>query len=114
MAERVLIRRICEITGLAQRNIQSLAKQGKIPSAVQIGKLWTFDETKVRRWIERREPKEWRETSTGAARHIGRASPLMAGNIEEAYIRAIGLRRPKPSPTGSKRSGNPDTEATNG
>jgi phage terminase Nu1 subunit (DNA packaging protein) len=51
MSDRVRVNRICEITGLSKRQVQALSANGTIPSAAQLGKLWTYREDVVKRWI---------------------------------------------------------------
>ena len=114
MSERVRVHRICEITGLGKRQVQAMAAKGQIPSAAQLGKLWTFDETRVRRWIQSRERQAWPKTSTGAVRHGGVVFRLPGRNIEEAYARAIGLKPSSGSKSGARKSGAQNSTAPTG
>ena len=98
--ERVRTDRICAMTGLSKRQVQAMAAQGRIPSAAQLGKVWTFRESAVRRWIESRERK-WQGTSIAVERHSGAAYRLPGMNIAEAYEQAIGLKRSSVSRSGS-------------
>lgn len=108
MSERIRVNRVCEITGLGKRQVQAMAVQGKIPGAAQLGRLWTFDEGKLRRWIALRE-KACQGTSTNGARHTGAVFKLPDTNIEAAYIRAIGLKRSRGSAIGLRASAVPSS-----
>lgn len=103
MSERVKVQRVSEITGMSRRQVQAMAAGGKIPSAAQLGKQWTFDEARVRIWIRAREKAVWQATSTGAVKHGGAGLRLRERNIEEAYARAIGQKRSSGSRTGARK-----------
>lgn len=85
MSERVKVARICEVTGMSVRQVQAMAAAGKIPSAAQLGKQWTFREEIVRRWVRNRERKSWRKISTNEERSGGAGSQWTGPNIAEAY-----------------------------
>ncbi|WCT75935.1 helix-turn-helix domain-containing protein [Novosphingobium humi] len=42
-------------TGLSRRTVQSMAARGLIPGAAKLGKLWTFDRSKLGKWISDKE-----------------------------------------------------------
>jgi predicted DNA-binding transcriptional regulator AlpA len=111
MSDRVRVDRICEITSLSRRQVQALAAQGKIPSAAQLGKVWTFREDIVQRWVRNKESRTWRGTSTSAAKSGGLGLRLPAGNIEEAYRRLLGPKRSRPFRPSAKGTADPDTQA---
>lgn len=80
---------VVELTGLGARAIQQMAARGEIPSAAQLGRVWTFRREAVLRWIEDAEGRaaRCRNISTGAARSGGSAPPLPVASIDEAYAR---------------------------
>jgi hypothetical protein len=79
------------ITGLSARGLQAMAARGEVPGAAKLGKKWTFDAIKLRRWIAQRETEC--QTSTSAGIHGGAVSSAPAETIDAAYERAIRLRR---------------------
>ncbi len=98
MSERIKAGRVAEMTGLSLRSIQKMAP--KIPSAARLGKLWTFREDAVRRWVANKEEETWQGTSTVAAGPGGAGFSLPRKSYAEAYERHL---RPKPkrgSPSG--------------
>lgn len=90
-AERIDTADATRITGLSMRGLQAMAQRGEIPGAAKLGKKWTFNELQLRRWIAAQEAKC--PISTGAVRFGGAVSNAPAANIDEAYERAIGLKR---------------------
>jgi predicted DNA-binding transcriptional regulator AlpA len=103
IAERVRSPDVARMTGLSVRAVQLMAARGDIPGAARLGKLWTFDPSKVRRWIVQREDAACQGTSIGAATSGGDVSRSPVASIDEAYERLIGKRRPVASRSGSRR-----------
>ncbi|MBK3396253.1 helix-turn-helix domain-containing protein [Methylobacterium sp. IF7SW-B2] len=95
--ERTQIPGACQILGVSARTIQRLAVAGQLPSAVKVGRVWTFDIQALRTWlreqevkpcqhIERRKPQR---AATGGARSYGPASPSEAKSTVSASRQAI-------------------------
>lgn len=89
--ERVKADVVSKITGYSVRQVQNMAALGKIPSAARPGKIWTFDELRVRRWMKEkeREIEIRRLTSTSVKARGTRAVKLMAPINDEAYEQAL-------------------------
>jgi hypothetical protein len=90
-AARILIDALALETGKGRRALQSMAARGLIPGAAKIGREWTFDRIKVRRWIRDLEGVACRTTYTSATASGGSRCKLPASHIDEAYERALGL-----------------------
>lgn len=83
------------LLGISPRTVQGLAAQGLLPGAAKIGKVWTFDRSKLIRFIAAQEA----ETQTRAARlrktYInepesgGYERPSRASSSEKALERAM-------------------------
>ena len=95
--ERTQIPGACKILGVSSRTIQRLASAGQLPSAVKVGRVWTFDIQALRSWlveqevkpcqrIERRKPQR---AATGGARSYGPASSSEAKSTVSASRQAI-------------------------
>lgn len=87
MKERVRSSRASEITGLPVRTVQALAARGELPGAAKLGKVWTFDEARLRAWVRQGEAKACRGISIGATASGGRACRFPAATIDAAYER---------------------------
>lgn len=103
-AERIQSPAAARILGLNLRTLQNLAGRGEIPSAAKIGRCWTYDEMVLRHWLKKKEGEiACRTISIDEQRFGGGESSMQAGNIVEAYERAIGLRPKSGSQSGSRR-----------
>jgi hypothetical protein len=114
--ERIGTARAREILGLSQRSVQYLAARGKLPGAAMIGSRWTFDEVKLRAWVndkematcqgqlratpEKANPRKGQGSRSTGIRTFGSVetygtavSGLMGVKPLTAYERAIGRRR---------------------
>ena len=58
---RIQTPRVAQLTGLSIRCIQLMAARGEIPSAAQLGRRWTFDESRVLQWVRERESDAWQK-----------------------------------------------------
>jgi hypothetical protein len=54
-SERVTIRAAAKILGLKVRTLQAMSARGEIPGAAKIGRQWTYDPAKLRRFVEQQE-----------------------------------------------------------
>lgn len=95
VSERIRVRRVAEITGLSIRSVQLMACRGKIPSAAQFGRTWTFNERAVREWVSAKE-EEARHRSLPARAATDRfrsqwsfARNMSSREVEEAYERIM-------------------------
>lgn len=87
MTERIRAARAADITGLPVRTVQHMAARGELPGAAKLGKVWTFDERRLRAWLREREAAACRAISIGEDKRGGPASRLTAGNTEDRYER---------------------------
>ena len=93
--ERVSISEAMLIAGRPKRTMQALAAEGKIPGAAKLGGRWTFDERRLRGWIQEQEGETCQRNlppqraATGAAKSYGRGSWSAALNDDGAYERAM-------------------------
>lgn len=90
-AERILIDDLVAMTGKSRRALQDMALRGQIPGAGKIGREWTFDRRKVRRWINAAENDSCRTTSSSAAMSGGSRFRWPESSIDVAYEQALGL-----------------------
>lgn len=95
-ALRIRPRDVAHMTSLSVRKVQELAATRRIPGAAKLGGVWTFDPNQIKAWIRRQERVVCQEqdTYTGAARHGGGASELVAASIDEAFER-LTRKRPR-------------------
>ncbi len=93
--ERIRPRQVARITGLMLRQVQNLGAQGKIPGAAKLDTRWTFDRIELRHWIaeKEREARARPTISPGVTAPGTGASKWGFGTSDEAYERAIGLKR---------------------
>ncbi len=78
------------ITGLKLRQLQAMSARGEIPGAAKLGRTWTFDLRKLRRWVrEREEEAACRPISTGVGTSGGRESRFEGTTLDEAYEQAL-------------------------
>jgi len=102
MSERVRLDYVCALTGMRLRQAQQMAKRGKIPSAAQFGRLWTFDKGIVDRWKRDKENGTWQTTSTVVEKHGGAGFSPPGANYGEAYERHLKLKPRSDSASGKR------------
>jgi hypothetical protein len=96
---RISIEKAIELTGRNRRALQSLAATGKIPGAAKIGRVWTFNLYRLRRWIRQLEAESCKKENaprgmpTGAARSCGAGSWSEDKSSSGAYERTMQLLR---------------------
>ncbi len=74
------------ITGLKLRQLQAMSARGEIPGAAKVGRTWTYDVRKLRRWVrEREEAATCQAIFIGAGISGGRESKFEGGTFDEAY-----------------------------
>jgi hypothetical protein len=73
-AERVTIDVAESILGLKRRNIESKSDRGEIPGAVKLGRLWTYDPVRLRRYVKQEEERQWRE-------RVQKHRPAVSGRV---------------------------------
>jgi hypothetical protein len=54
-AERGTSKQAAAILGLKPRKLQTMSARGEIPGAAKLGRQWTYDLAKLRRFVEQRE-----------------------------------------------------------
>jgi hypothetical protein len=119
-AERVKMDAALSITGKSVRALQALAKRGEVPGAKKIGGEWTFNEAKLRAWVDETEEGSCRNGKvyhpairSGGARPYGGGSPSGGRNAGGRYERAMShLLRSGSRPTESDSSPMPTTATT--
>src|SRR5690242_2810429 len=86
--ERIKAPQVAAITGLSLRTVQMMAAAGKIPSAAQLGRTWTFDELVVRRWLKEQETpacNEMRPTQTPTSTELATHGILRSRSEDSKY-----------------------------
>ncbi|WP_432443177.1 helix-turn-helix domain-containing protein [Methylobacterium aquaticum] len=98
--ERTQIPGACKILGVSARTVQRLAVAGQLPSAVKVGRVWTFDIQALRSWLVEQEVKPCqrierrpRTAVTGEARRSGLASRSEARNTVSALRQTTQMLR---------------------
>jgi hypothetical protein len=78
--ERVTAEQAISILGLRPRKLQLMSQRGEIPGAAKLGRQWTYDLAKLRRFVEQQEKvTTWRKgarpppDATGGEIHSGPA-----------------------------------------
>jgi excisionase family DNA binding protein len=89
--ERVLSNKAVAILGLPLRTVQQLAARGEL-GAAKLGRCWTFDLEKLRRFVKHREREAWQNAmrqpdATGAPVLSGAALRCAAGTSDGRFIR---------------------------
>jgi excisionase family DNA binding protein len=92
MVERIQSPAVANILGVTTRAVQEMAARGDLPSAARIGRRWTFEESAIRKYVRTKEDECRRISIRGAGRG-GVALRLPDAITDEAYERAIGLKR---------------------
>jgi hypothetical protein len=95
MSERIQSRAAKSILGIALRSVQSLAAQGKLPSAAQYKRNWTFEEAALRRFVAEQEQATQdraraRSYPVSTTKKAVKSAPSYAA--QTAYERALGLK----------------------
>jgi hypothetical protein len=75
--------------GLTARGVQSMASRGDLPGAAKIGKVWTFDPAKLRRFIEAKESECPRKISTKEKASGGFRQKSTGSDTGKAFARAM-------------------------
>lgn len=106
MGERVRAPAAAAILGVTVRTVQLLAQRGTIPAA-RVGGVWTFDESRLRAWLNERdnqcrgkhpEVEVSRPDATGAAAPSGSARSSKGQSTAKAYEQMMrNWRAGKPS-----------------
>ena len=78
--ERITAKQAAAILGLKPRKLQAMSARGEIPGAAKLGRQWTYDLAKLRRFVEQREQacqnEKPRPDATGATKSFGAKSRL--------------------------------------
>ncbi|WP_408033961.1 helix-turn-helix domain-containing protein [Thermaurantiacus tibetensis] len=97
VVEAVLPRRfgsryVANATGLSLRTVQEWAAAGRIPTALKLGRRWTFEETGIRQCLKEQASlgaAGCQRDATGAAGSFGPGAALPDASIERAYARLM-------------------------
>ncbi len=74
------------VIGLKLRQLQAMSVRGEIPGAAKLGRTWTYDVGKLRRWVrEREEAATCQAISIGGATSGGHESRFDGAMSDEAY-----------------------------
>jgi excisionase family DNA binding protein len=92
--ERINIERAGQILGLQPRTIQKMAQRGELPGAARIGRLWTFNEDKLRGYVRHKERETWHAPNhqpavTGARTFSGAASKSGAAKSDGRFTQIM-------------------------
>jgi excisionase family DNA binding protein len=104
---RCSIKQAATILGLPSRTIQDLAARGKIAGAAKLGRRWTFDQEKLRRFIREKERETWHNASrpldvSGVAKPFGAGLRFAGENSDGRFTRVTRrLRARNTRPRGS-------------
>ena len=81
------------ILGLPLRTVQGLAAGGAIPGAAKLGRRWTFDVEKMRRFVKDKERQAWQRANAerhpdaiGGAILSGRGLRFVGANSDGRFI----------------------------
>lgn len=55
--ERIFVEDVSRILGLPSRTVQTMAVQGRLPSAAKVGRRWSFNENAVRALLKEEEAR---------------------------------------------------------
>src|SRR5262249_3722241 len=94
-AERGTAKQAAAILGLKPRKLQAMSQRGEIPGAAKLGRQWTYDLAKLRRFVEQQETATTcqrsarpRQDATGAAKFFG-AKLRSAGGASGGRLRQM-------------------------
>lgn len=76
--ERIRVREVAAILGITARTVQAMAGRGALPSAVKVGRQWTFNEAAVRQWLVDEELRQMRSRASPALSRRDRAPHNLA------------------------------------
>ncbi|WP_400769378.1 helix-turn-helix domain-containing protein [Methylosinus sporium] len=83
---------VAQILGLGVRCVQKMAARGELPSAAQIGKLWTFDKARIEQFLADAETDvESRKETIPSVLSGSRYTPSirMDAEVHRAYEQAM-------------------------
>jgi excisionase family DNA binding protein len=91
-AERITTERASEILGVHKRTVQKMAPE--IPGAARFGRLWTFNEDKLRSYVRHKERETWHAQKhqadvIGARTFSGAGPKSKAAKYDGRYTRII-------------------------
>jgi excisionase family DNA binding protein len=82
---RIRTKDAAEMLGVAPRTIQAMVARGRLPGAAKIGGVLTFDESKLRRYLDGEEARCRMSICTDAERSGGCEPPSPAESSARAY-----------------------------
>ena len=75
-AERIGAKEAAAILGVKPRKLQAMSARGAIPGAARIGRQWSFDPAKLRRYLKNREREVCQEAQGAKRMLLARQGPL--------------------------------------
>jgi predicted DNA-binding transcriptional regulator AlpA len=98
MPERISTGKAAQICGVSSKTLLKLARDGKVPGAAELeeGRLWRFDEVRLRDWIRRREALCQVERATTSIRGAGPGTPgcrSVGETFDAAYEQLLAQKR---------------------
>jgi excisionase family DNA binding protein len=82
--QRIRAAEVAKILGVGTRCVQKMAARGELPSAAQIGKLWTFDKARIEQFLADAESEVRSRAETASASAARQREPHTAKTISEA------------------------------
>jgi hypothetical protein len=89
--ERIQSHNVASILGVTPRAVREMALRGDLPSAVLIGRRWTFDDKRIRTWLRVQELRHLREAGKGLGLD---QLQIDQAKLDVSYKLALG-RKPK-------------------
>jgi hypothetical protein len=97
MSERISTGKAARICGVSSKTLLKLARQGKVPGAVELVQgLWRFEKMRLRDWIRRREAMTCRDAEITSTRGTALGTPefrSVGATYDAAYEQLLGPRR---------------------
>lgn len=90
--QRIRSAEVAQLLGVGVRCVQKMAARGELPSAAQIGKLWTFDKAKIEQFLADAEAEvrgRPETASTHVARQRASRHTMTISEAERAYQLAM-------------------------
>ncbi len=106
--ERIRAKDVASMLGIGVRCVQQMAARGNLPSAARIGKVWTFDPSRIRAYVADAEARCQSRISINEMEFGGFERPSTelksARAYESAMLKLLGKDATKNS-KGSRRRG---------
>lgn len=91
--ERILLPEAQGITGLSKRTLQQLSQRGLVDGAAKLGRRWTYDHKRLRKWVQEQERAvQVRQTYMSGMASITPEFKLAENHIDARLKQAIAER----------------------